>query len=105
MHRAVLATLFIGACGGATPAGSPAAPSSSPSAASADAAFTKLVDEFFDAGDRYSPTQAVGNGFHAYDAQIEDRSRARMGRPHVPASGAVARSGAGSTQGTDDRGK
>ena len=79
MHRAVLVTVFLGACGGAAaPAGSPAAPSSSPSTPATDAAFTKLVDDVFDAGNRYSPTRAVGNGFHAYDAQIEDRSRARI---------------------------
>ncbi|HSS01956.1 MAG TPA: DUF885 domain-containing protein [Kofleriaceae bacterium] len=72
-------TLFLGACGGgaAAPAGSPAAPSGSPSSA-ADAAFSKLADDYFDAGDHYSPTGAVNNGFHAYDAQIEDRSRARI---------------------------
>jgi uncharacterized protein (DUF885 family) len=79
MPRAVLVTVFLGACGGAAaPAGSPAAPSGSPSTPATDAAFTKLVDDVFDAGDRYSPTRAVGNGFHAYDAQIEDRSRARI---------------------------
>jgi hypothetical protein len=80
MNRAVLVTLFLGACGGgaSAPAGSPAAPSGSPTALSADAAFTKLVDDYFDASNRYSPTGAVDNGFHAYDAQIEDRSRARI---------------------------
>jgi uncharacterized protein (DUF885 family) len=79
MLRAVFVTLFLGACGGgaAAPAGSPAAPSGSSSAA-ADAAFAKLADDYFDSADRYSPTGAVNNGFHAYDALIEDRSRARI---------------------------
>src|SRR5690349_15202631 len=79
MLRAVFVTLLLGACGGgaAVPAASLAAPSRSPSSA-ADAAFAKLADDYFDAGDHYSPTGAVNNGFHAYDAQIEDRSRARI---------------------------
>lgn len=78
MHRAVLVTVFLGACGGG--AAAPAAPAGSPAASPADAAFGAFVDDYFDAGNRYSPTQAVGNGFHAYDAQIEDRSRARIER-------------------------
>lgn len=62
--------LLLGACGGA-----PAKPGGS---ASGDAAFAQFVDDYFDAENRYSPSSAVGNGFHAYDAQIEDRSRARI---------------------------
>jgi uncharacterized protein (DUF885 family) len=61
--------LLLGACGGA-----PATKAS----ASGDAAFAKFVDDYFEAENRYSPSNAVGNGFHAYDAQIEDRSRARI---------------------------
>src|SRR4051812_49170396 len=49
-----------------------------PAATAGDQAFGRLVDDYFDADSRYSPTGAVGNGFHAYDAQIEDRSRARI---------------------------
>jgi len=49
-----------------------------PAATADDQAFGRLVDDYFDADARYSPTGAVGNGFHAYDAQIEDRSRARI---------------------------
>jgi uncharacterized protein (DUF885 family) len=79
MLRAVLVSLFLGACGGggAAPAGAPTGPSAA-SSSPADAAFARLADDYFDAGDRYSPTGAVNNGFHAYDAQIEDRSRARI---------------------------
>ena len=61
----------VGACSGpaVAPAGSPGAPAG-PAAASADAAFGQFVDDYFEADSRYSPTEAVGNGFHAYDAQI-----------------------------------
>jgi uncharacterized protein (DUF885 family) len=82
MLRAVFASLLsglVGACGGpaVAPAGSPgSATGAAPS--SADAAFARFVDDYFEAGNRYSPTEAVGAGFHAYDAQIEDRSRARI---------------------------
>src|SRR5262245_39723370 len=82
MFRAVIASLvlgLVGACGGpaVAPSGSPGTPSGA-APSSADAAFTRFVDDYFEADNRYSPTGAVGNGFHAYDAQIEDRSRARI---------------------------
>jgi hypothetical protein len=82
MVRAVLASLLSGAlaaCSGpaAAPAGAPGTPAGAASS-SADAAFAQLVDDYFEAENRYGPTEAVGNGFHAYDAQIEDRSRARI---------------------------
>ena len=64
-----------GACGGG--AASTAGPVGAPPSA-ADAVFTKLVDDYFDASNRYSPSDAVGNGFHEYDGQIEDRSRAAI---------------------------
>lgn len=70
---AVLVPALVGACGGASPsttalgAGTPA-----------DAPFTRFVDDYFAADARFSPTGAVGNGFHEYDAQIEDLSRARI---------------------------
>jgi uncharacterized protein (DUF885 family) len=67
----------LGGCGGgASSAGGARGPDAKPG--SADEAFGRLVDEVFEADARYSPTGAVGNGFHAYDAQIEDRSRARI---------------------------
>jgi len=59
--------LVLGAC-----AGSAARPTGAPGG------FAKLVDDYFDARNRYSPTDAVTSGFHDYDAQIEDRSRARI---------------------------
>jgi uncharacterized protein (DUF885 family) len=70
--------LLLGACGAGSsaPAGSAASPGAAPAAG--DAAFGKFVDDYFDADARYSPTEAVGNGFHAHDAQIEDRSRAHI---------------------------
>ncbi|HEY0987696.1 MAG TPA: DUF885 domain-containing protein [Kofleriaceae bacterium] len=82
MIRAVFASLLsglVGACGGpaVAPAGSPGS-STGAAPSSADAAFARFVDDYFEAGNRYSPTGAVGDGFHAYDAQIEDRSRARI---------------------------
>jgi len=76
MHRLAIVFSLLGACGGAAP--STTAPSAAPAAASADATFARFVDDFFEADARFSPTSAVGNGFHAYDAQIEDRSRARI---------------------------
>ena len=81
MLRAVFVSLLsgvLGACGGpaVAPAGSPGNTTAAPS--SADAAFARFVDDYFEADNRYAPTEAVGNGFHAYDAQIEDRSRARI---------------------------
>jgi len=78
MLRIAVVLSVLGACSGAGSSGAgPASPiDRAPSAA--DASFTKLVDEVFEADARYSPTQAVGNGFHAHDAEIEDRSRARI---------------------------
>jgi uncharacterized protein (DUF885 family) len=79
MLRLAVALTLLGACRGTAPppAGSPAGPADR-RPGSADQTFTELVDHFFDADARYSPTGAVGNGFHAYDAQIEDRSRGRI---------------------------
>jgi hypothetical protein len=77
MLRTLLACSLVAACGGAaTPAGSPGSPGAAPSAA--DQAFSGFVDEFFAAADRFSPTDAVANGIHAHDAEIEDRSAARI---------------------------
>ncbi|HEY0477723.1 MAG TPA: DUF885 family protein, partial [Kofleriaceae bacterium] len=76
MMRIAVVLVLLGACSGAAP--SSARPAADRRPGGADAAFTRLVDDYFEAGARYSPTQAVGNGFHAYDAQIEDRSRARI---------------------------
>ncbi len=106
MLRLAVVTLFAGACGSAAPPAqppadpsvgaaaptpAPAAPAPSadpsdgpvltgpaPAATPTDTAFARFVDEFFEADARYSPSNAVSNGFHAYDAQIEDRSRARI---------------------------
>src|SRR6185436_18805124 len=79
MVRAVLVLFVLGACGGPAiaPAGSPGSAAGA-APGSPDAAFTQFVDDYFEAANRYGPTEAVGNGFHAYDAQIEDRSRARI---------------------------
>ena len=79
LRIAVLVTLS-GACSGA-PATTKATPPTAVSdgkPAGADQAFARLVDDYFEADCRFSPTNAVGNGFHTYDAQIEDRSRARI---------------------------
>jgi len=78
MLRIAVVLSVLGACSGAGSSGAgPASPADRKPTA-ADASFTRLVDEFFEADARYSPTQAVGNGFHAHDAEIEDRSRARI---------------------------
>jgi uncharacterized protein (DUF885 family) len=68
----LIGSLF-GGCGGAAPPA--AAPGAGGKPSASDPAFARFVDDFFDAANRYSPSGAVGNGFHAYDAQIEDRSR------------------------------
>jgi uncharacterized protein (DUF885 family) len=70
MHRFAVVCALLAACGGAS--------SNVKSGGPADQAFAKLVDDYFEADSRFSPTQAVSNGFHAYDAQIEDRSKARI---------------------------
>jgi uncharacterized protein (DUF885 family) len=76
MNRlAVLFTLLAG-CSGAAP--SAARPPADRTAGTADQVFARFVDDYFEADARYSPTGAVANGFHAYDAKIEDRSRARI---------------------------
>jgi uncharacterized protein (DUF885 family) len=74
MARLPLSIVLLAACSRA-PARAPA-PDRLPT--SADATFARFVDDYFEAGFRYAPTSAVGDGFHAYDAQIEDRSRARI---------------------------
>ncbi|HEU4728319.1 MAG TPA: DUF885 domain-containing protein [Kofleriaceae bacterium] len=79
MPRLAVAVLLITACGGAAPSSVPTA--AAPAAhgpSSADAAFARFVDDFFESDARYSPTQAVADGFHAHDAEIEDRSRGRI---------------------------
>jgi uncharacterized protein (DUF885 family) len=79
MFRVAIVLVLLGACSGTapSPAGVPAAPADR-KASAADEAFARFVDDFFEADNRYAPTSAVGNGFHAYDAQIEDRSRGRI---------------------------
>ncbi|HET7506249.1 MAG TPA: DUF885 domain-containing protein [Kofleriaceae bacterium] len=79
MVRPVVALVLVAACGGAASTAAPtAARSAEHTPGASDAAFARFVDDFFDAQARYSPTQAVGDGFHAHDAEIEDRSRARI---------------------------
>ena len=70
MHRFAVVCALLAACGGAS--------SNVKGGGPADQAFGRFVDEYYEADARYSPTQAVSNGFHAYDAQIEDRSKARI---------------------------
>ena len=69
------------ACTRATPSPpptqSPAAPAA-PAASAASGAFAKFVDEYFDARFDYLPSQATEDGFHQYDAKLEDRSRERI---------------------------
>lgn len=82
MYRFAVACVLLASCGGA---------SSNVKGGSADQAFTAFVDEYFEADSRFSPTGAVGNGFHAYDAQIENRSRARIEQRVAELNGFLAR--------------
>ncbi|MET0593388.1 MAG: DUF885 domain-containing protein [Polyangiaceae bacterium] len=52
-------------------------PSASPSSAT-NPAFARLVDEYFDAHFAFQPTSATAQGIHERDAQLEDRSAARI---------------------------
>src|SRR5690242_16521720 len=90
MIRIAAVVVLVTACGGATSTG--AAGDRKPGGG--DEAFARFVDEFFDADARYSPTGAVGNGFHAFDAQIEDRSRARIEQRIAELHGFLDRLGA-----------
>jgi uncharacterized protein (DUF885 family) len=73
MSRQVL--ILAAALGCACHAAPPVAGTVSPTA---HASFAHLVDDYFDAANRYAPTPAVANGFHEYDGQLEDLSRARV---------------------------
>ena len=61
--------------------------------------FAAFVDGYFDAANRWSPTAAVENGFHAYDSLIEERSpsahnkRMRQLRIHLTDLGALREAG------------
>ena len=44
----------------------------------ASAEFAKLVDDYFDFHFQYHPTEATAAGFHQYDTQLEDYSRAAV---------------------------
>jgi uncharacterized protein (DUF885 family) len=73
IHRFLAGLVLCAAsCGGRAPA------SASAPAPPAGAAFARLVDDSFDSSNRYSPSTAVASGLHEFDAQIEDRSRARI---------------------------
>lgn len=94
MFRLTLVLMLLGACSGAasSSAGAPAGPADRKPGA-ADETFSRFVDSYFEADSRYSPTGAVANGFHAYDAQIEDRSRARIEQRIAELHGFVDRLG------------
>jgi uncharacterized protein (DUF885 family) len=71
----LLSAIVLASCGGGQ--AKPSAPGTPAPTHGEDAAFAALVDEYFAAANRFSPSDAVRQGFHEYDAQIEDRSRAR----------------------------
>jgi uncharacterized protein (DUF885 family) len=52
-------------------------PSASPSGGQ-NPAFARLVDEYFDARFAFAPTSATAQGVHDRDAELEDRSAARI---------------------------
>jgi uncharacterized protein (DUF885 family) len=61
----LVALVSLLGCTGADPA-APAAD---------DSAFAAFVDAYFDADAAFSPSSATANGFHEYDARLEDLSR------------------------------
>jgi uncharacterized protein (DUF885 family) len=70
----VLALCAAGACGPSQDA-APSAATAPASGPSADAEFTKLVDELLDDTFQRAPTQATYLGIHTYDDKLEDLSR------------------------------
>ena len=56
------------------------APAPKPPAAAAvfDAAFSRFVDEYFEAKFAFDPSNGTSVGLHQYDTKLEDRSRARI---------------------------
>ncbi len=78
---AALASLAISCSPASPPPATVAttAPAPAVSAAPAsNAAFSKFVDDYFDARFAYLPSQGTDAGFHQYDSKLEDRSRARI---------------------------
>ena len=53
------------------------APASAPAF---DAQYDRLVDQYFDGYFRFHPTEGTSAGFHQYDSQLEDFSRASLDR-------------------------
>ncbi len=80
-------------CGPASspPSPAPAATSATSSPAPSGEAFSKFVDDFFDARFAYLPSQATEDGFHQYDSKLEDRSRARIEARIAELKGFLAR--------------
>ncbi len=72
------------------PPAAAAAPATSAPAPSSEA-FSKFVDDFFDARFAYLPSQATEDGFHQYDSKLEDRSRARIEARIAELKGFLAR--------------
>jgi uncharacterized protein (DUF885 family) len=78
---AALASLAISCSPASSPVSTVATTAPTPVASTAsasDAAFSKFVDDYFDARFAYLPSQGTDAGFHQYDAKLEDRSRARI---------------------------
>jgi uncharacterized protein (DUF885 family) len=84
MRTALLAaftSLAISCSSASPPAATVATTAPAPIASAApasSAAFSKFVDDYFDARFAYLPSQGTDAGFHQYDSKLEDRSRARI---------------------------
>jgi uncharacterized protein DUF885 len=95
MKKALILLAISGLAFSCAPAASP--PSTTASAVSPPAsvppapAFSKFVDEYFDARFAAVPSQATEDGFHQYDSQLEDRSRARIEARIAELKGFLAR--------------
>jgi uncharacterized protein (DUF885 family) len=76
----VLCGMTFAAAQAATPAAKPAARPAT-TTVTADAAFDNLADKYFsDFYFKFSPSNGTATGFHQYDAELEDFSRASINR-------------------------
>jgi uncharacterized protein (DUF885 family) len=72
------ATVLIALSCAPAPSTGPASGAAPADVAAAGESFSRFVDDYFDSRFDYLPSQGTDAGFHQYDTQLEDRSRARI---------------------------